>query len=522
MKERLIIATYGGSGSTFLTNEIEKSKKYKVAHTHACPNTRDSVLGIPVFNRLTNGSEGPFSKSQFITADSKIVIVIRKPSEAYDSRLSFKHFCHLWHESTYFKDIVSSNDNLSFEDYREIFNERLKEYKADNKDILNLKGWLSSWNDFAENTAHPVYLIKYEDFYLNRLELSSFLNLNLDMEGFEKRVRRVKPATEDSFKELDYEYTRVKSGILNKNKSNIFYAKKAKSRKVKSQFHFSGMKAGVGDAINRFALAYSCVKGIFDSEVSISPYTNYHCNELDFLKLYGIDDFVSVQEVDKTKRLTIREFCYYCLYSHEYFNKKGITFEIDLSEQFSKDLLVRVCQEFDIKNNFHQLLNFRTERSSSDYFSHDSFKIVAHFRRNDIVGKIFKPDIDWGPIGLEGLHSRPLVSWSDVDEIIEELKIFDQKIELILVSDGLSQRVVKLGAKMNLSEQIQQLIFDLNSGSPKDKSVNVKARYIGNSEECTIHALNAMYYSDLVISGSSVFPNLICKLGDTKLIKVER
>lgn len=521
MKEKLVIASYGGSGSTFLAHEINSNGQYSVAHTHACPDLNNERLGIPVFNQLTGGAEGPFSKSCFLSEEIKVIIIVRKPSEAYDSRAGFKHFCHLWSGSSYFDEILG-NKKLPIEEFGDVFRRKWKACLDDKIDVMNLSGWLDNWFKYSKISNHEIYFLKYEDIAIKEKELAEFLNIPLSFTKFSPSERVVKSPTLDIFKSLDTRYDSLNSKKL----SRVYFDTKPKEMyKPKLQnvsFHIKGMRAGAGDAISRLGKVYLCIDFLLGAKVSVEHYVNYHCKELDFLSLYGVRDLLDKGDNENCVALSLKDFSYYCLYSRDFFiTNEKVTYEIDLTDQSEMRYLDKLIREFDIPRNFLKYLSYKPSESIEHYFSKGTFKVVAHFRRNDILGKIFCPEIERGPIGKYGLHSRRLVEWEDIDQVIKNLELDEQKIEVLLISDGVSKQTLLASKKEGVEHDVLNVIDSLDTGGPNGSNITVVQRVIGNEADKTITALNAMFYADLVISGSSVFPNIICHIGKTKLVKVE-
>ena len=521
MKERLIIASYGGSGSTYLAHEINTTGRYLVSHTHACPGLENKGLGVPVFNRYTGGAEGPFSEFCFLPEKVKVIIVVRTPSEAYDSRAGFKHFCHLWSESSYFNEILG-NEFESFEDAETIFKDAWKLFLEKKKDIMNLSGWLSTWFNYSQMSNHDIYFLKYEDIGEKEKELEKFLDVKLDLSDFAPSKRKVKTLTAEIFDKQDSEYSARKSETLSISSSSTSDRQIYKPNIKNVDFRIKGMKAGAGDAIGRLGKVFSCIKFLFNAKVSIEPYVNYHCKDLDFLDLYGVRDILDdIDRVD-CKPLTVREFAFNSLFKKDFFvSDRNVTYEIDLTDQSQMKYLDKLVREFSISNKFLELLNYNPSLSSKNYFSDDAFKVVAHFRRNDILGRIFSPEIEKGPIGKYGLHSRKLVDWDDLERTISNLNISTKNIEVILISDGVSEQTLLASEKEGVKEKIDEILASLHFGTTSNDNIKVVDRIIGNQASNTLRSLDAMFYADLVVSGSSVFPNIICHLGKTKLIKVE-
>ena len=521
MKERLIIASYGGSGSTYLAHEINTTGRYLVSHTHACPSPENKGLGVPVFNRYTGGAEGPFSEFCFLPDNVKVIIVVRTPSEAYDSRAGFKHFCHLWSESSYFNEILGGEFER-LEDAESIFTGIWKLFLDQRKDIMNLSGWLDAWFNYSKMSNHDIYFLKYEDIGEKENDLENFLNVRLNLSDFEPSKRKVKPLTAEIFCKQDIEYSVKKSKTLSNSSNSTCDRQIYKPNIQNVDFRIKGMKAGAGDAIGRLGKIFSCIKFLFNAKVSIEPYVNYHCKDLDFLESYGVKDILDDIDSVDCKPLSIRAFAFNSLFKKDFFvSERKVTYEIDLTDQSEMKYLDKLIREFNIPKNFLELLTYHPSQCSNNYFSDDSFKVVAHFRRNDILGRIFSPEIEKGPIGKYGLHSRKLVDWDDLDRTISDLNISARNIEVILISDGVSKQTLLASEKEGVKQKIDEILNSLHFGTPSNSNINVVDRIIGNEAPNTLRSLDAMFYADLVVSGSSIFPNIICHIGKTKLIKVE-
>lgn len=297
---------------------------------------------------------------------------------------------------------------------------------------------------------------------------------------------------------------------------------KEKVNKKNVSFHIIGTKGGAGDAINRIRTVYSFLSAFFSGEITLKPYENYHCKGIDFLKLYGLDGLIDTNIPDTLPKIDISFLSEYAFLSNNFCDEReGKTFIIDVSDMNDVKKIQYINKKYGVEDCFSELLNYTPMATSNNYFSDNCFKVVAHFRRNDILGNIFSESVKQGPIGKYGLHARRLVTWEDVERIVIEQNFSDIDVELILVSDGISKQLQDISKKENKFSIIEQMISELKEGKPKMHNVKVKDRLIGNTADLTLKSLDSMYYADLVISGSSVFPNLICDLGKTRLIKVQ-
>lgn len=199
MKNLCLVASYGGSGSTYLVHQLSKStQSYEFIHTHTLP-TNDKV-GLPIFNNLTGHNEGPFSRGFCLPENTKIIVIYRDPEKAYKSRCSLKHYCHIWSETDKFISELGSDFQFELHESRKRFNKLWQDYKSEGKDLLELESYLDTWRDFAQLRMFDIAFVKYESLGYQSFKMASFLNIEpVDFSGFKVSERKLDKSTSEMF-----------------------------------------------------------------------------------------------------------------------------------------------------------------------------------------------------------------------------------------------------------------------------------------------------------------------------------
>jgi len=423
MKPLCLIASYGGSGSTFLTSALQSvaASRYDFAHVHGAPTSE--FLGIPVFNRLTLGSEGPFSKDRELPRDSKVILIYRDPAEAYLSRCSFKHFLHIWSETDYLAEVFGC-----MEVSERIFNKLWQKHKLEDRDILDLNQFIDLWRAYAGNNRHDICFVRYERLAEAWSELLDFLKIEETgpsvMEGFAPRPRKVPEETAIIFASL-------RAKINAWPPIEVFPMEDGSAQAIShpiqvfpitlrdTVFTIEAPKAGANDSIERISVIADIVKTHFGSDVRLMNYQNYHSREVDFLGLFGLRDMVVTAQPDLPQwnqvKITTRELIFHLLYDRSFF-RDGMEYLIQPVMSSGSWEVQRLSRSCGLVRAFLGKLRYTPQ---SIMFPDDvsAVKVVAHLRRQDICGGILfeGPEADEFPEKMRRgvqTRSKPLKSAS--------------------------------------------------------------------------------------------------------------
>lgn len=517
MRPKLIIASFGGSGSTYLTKKLKQfaNNKYELMHSHASPDSAD-FLGLPVFN-LNGAVEGPFSKDLEMPSGTKIVLILRTPSQAFRSRFSYKHFQNLWSGSQLEKD-----KELFFEDQKAFF-KFSKQCLEDERDPLFFESYMRAWLALMENKKADVLFLKYE--HLSHLgnQVKTFLEIDadLDFSDFSARDREVDDVAKAALKSADELYAGLPEFTSSAAQNNTV-KEQTSFPKIDLNIAIDFLGAGAGDAISRYLDFYDFVSTVSNHELVKFNYVNYHCKELDFFELFNVPGRqVDESSFEKIESLSLLDLVYLILLNPSSFNANTL-YKISLKNQADFSSIKYFKRLFNIPSIARKKLTYcsKLDNESIKFSADESVsKLVVHLRRSDIVGRLIKPEIEFGPIGEHGLHSRPLLHLHHIPDVLQEHDITG-KIEVVVISDGLEDVKARYKDNIQVVEKLNELSDELEHGRFDYPQTTLVDRVIGKDSQSTLQTIEYMYKADYVITASSVFPRLIANLGYTKVIKV--
>lgn len=531
MKKLCLIASYGGSGSTYLTHLIQnKFPEYNCYHTHSLPEIDANRIGVPIFNKFTKHHvEGPFSRDFDLPKTSKIVFIYRNPSEAYLSRCCFKQFVHIWSETDYFYSVVGEEPS------EEKFIKEWEVKLSKKEDILNLSNYFSAWQCFAEKQIYDVAFVKYEE--LDKAWPKLFEFLGGKDEDFEPLIDFVpaRRATPEPISEIYCDLNKIMKALpyiqtFKMQDTPLEWSKpdfKARKRLLNFSVTIASVDAGVSDAISRIGLAYDVIKTVFDVDVSIESYSNYHSEEIDFFEFFGIKNaFTIVEPVEegtsdtiRTKSLRLSDFIYYALHNLDFF-KENEHYRI-VPDVYQNDVRLGVFRSYlGLNESFFNKLSYTP---TAHYFPYQSSskKVVIHLRRSDICGnQLREAEPELPEKMLDRIQSRRVLLLAEALREVAARYERVSSVDIIVLSDGLAElherfkdfpRVIA-----KLSEMEKELMSD-----PKDscsENMTIVKRFIGKDKSATLASFDCMNEADLVITASSSFPTLISKINGVRVV----
>jgi len=519
-----IVSSYGGSGSTFLIDKIkELCPTFKFFHNHAPP--INGILGAPLFNPVTGGAEGPYSQWLELPRGSKIIIIYRKPSEAYLSRVCYEHFSHIWYGSPNYKKVLGSEFlGLSHDQRNQLFTQKKIEHESKSLDILGLEDYFQNWKSYAKKKQVDIAFVKYESLNTSWNQLLHFLNsqdkvtMN-DLSDFDAKTREVPDKIRAIFHNFEYQlkddpnYMESLAGqTVNKPLEKIA---------IDAVFTVENLGAGFGDSFSRINEAYNFIK-YFTSMKFIRPeYSNYHCKELDFIDLFNIKGDLPRSDVNhyKVNHIRFSDFVFQVLYDRNFLQSQTLySITIDLYPHDFKSKFYKLL--FDIPNTLLETVSLKESFEYSPNFSQTDhiYKVVFHLRRSDIIKDKLINIVD--PKLLSGIHSRKLLTIKEACHVLSEYlseRNIKKKVEIIVISDGVDDLMSKFTenpAALNVLNDINQ---ELHEEVLEKNNMKIIQRIIGKGSINTLKSIYAIYHSNLTLSASSSFPNLICYLAGNEL-----
>lgn len=528
MKRPCIIASYGGSGSAFLTDVLKQipNTLYSYEHVHGVPTS--DFLGVPIFNRYTGHNEGPFSKSIELSRDAKVIVIYRNLAEAYQSQAGFKHFMHIWSDTDRMRDVFGHSQPTE-----EIFNQKWVEYRQKGQDILFLEDYLDRWRKYAELGKHDIAFVKYENLREEWKNLVSFLSISV---GGHSELGEIEPHSKVVTKEASKIFGEVSKKLeswdpfeLFPRRHNMIVEKGnevVEDRKPLPGSSFTCIKLGAGasDAIGRLGVAFDAIRSNYDVEFILPEYSNYHSRALDFFELFGIKKAYcssgNASDLRPELRLSLSECIYLILFDRDLISD-GHHYIIE-ADIYDGDFRIEQLRKY---GRFRRMFSDRfsyTPRSLPFSSDPQVVKATFHLRRQDICGLYLFLDDDTEQVPTDirsDIHGRRLLHISRATRELERRLPRGANVEVIIVSDGFGEIRRRFSDYPHVLSRIDNLSNELYASVVSDElSIRVIDRIIGTESAETIKTLDAMYLSDIVLTASSSFPRLICEISGTHLV----
>lgn len=519
----MIVASYGGSGSTFLVSELNKvlPRGTRVWHVHAAPL---DFLGVPVFNRFTGHSEGPFSRHHELPLDVKVIFIYRDPARAMRSRGCFQHFMHLWSETDEVSRLFESEAPSA-----ERFRIEWKRLKGRGDDVFRLERFFQLWESYASKRRHEIAFLKYEELDLHWGDLLTWLGLPLTpLKGFEASKRDVSVVDMEIYRSLqDRQAKRPGLELVSPDRTRRdeqSVVRRPLGESPKTVFRVLPPRAGAADAFSRIGLAYDVLRTLTDSEIQLSAYANYHSPNTDFLALFNVSEVPGLEllgnqdRVEPTLQLSTSELIYWLLLDPNELQRGGIV-EVEANEYPGSRIAQNFQRWFPFSGKFAEQLTFTP--SSNPFVDFPGVNAVIHLRRGDIsVDAITKARSPlarlWQRPAFErggGSHARPLLR---VDSAVKDLKKRVPRgtvVNVVIVSDGFERQKQKYRAHPSVLRRIKHLEKELRClPTYPGISLNYIGSVVGDRDDNTVKTLDAMFFADLIYTSSSSFVSLITNL----------
>lgn len=521
----ILVASYGGSGSTFLTSALEKASVVRgvIRHVHAAP---DNFLGIPVFNRFTGHSEGPFSRKHELPESFKTVFIYRDPARAIRSRGCFKHFMHLWSETEVVSQLFGKSAP-STEGFRALW----AKSKRAGEDIFRLEQYFKQWEDYAAKQRHDIAFVKYEELKTHWEALLSWLDLPTQaLKGFESVNRELSPEDERPYRALKaLQAERPGFQVFDSTRTPDSPAAQLNLRSEKAPervFRIVPPRAGASDAMSRVALAYDILCHTGSDPIHLAEYQNYHSPNADFFALFNVDKVPRVilagQKPNITPALTLTttELVFFLLYDPTELEREG-TIEILANEYPHAQAAQNFRRWFHLDSTFQSALSYSP--GPNPFSGQTGVNVVIHLRRGDVSGDALfrsKKRSWWfgakAPrIPQKGMHSRPLLDLHDVIRDLKKRVAKGHSCNTVIVSDGFDRQRRQYWANPHVLRRIEELQNDLYA-APKASGLQLNhlETIVGDSDDNTRRTLDALFFADLVYTASSSFVSLISNLSD--------
>jgi hypothetical protein len=524
--KKIIVASYGGSGSTFITKKVkELVPDAHVYHTHATP-SNSKLLGIPTLNTHTGHAEGPLSNWRSIGGDDKVIIICRNPAEAYMSRACYKHFSHIWFGHSYYKVVMGEGAQKNYQEGQEHFNKIWPSYITSNKDILNLRLYLEEWWDFCLQNKPNVIFLKYEDLNDNINTLLEFLSINTTdtQHGFTPIKREIPNKIEGLFKETTDFYNNLPSCKIFFDENSVFLPPILSNEHVNSTFTIVGGDSGFGDFFARYEIVYDFVKNATNLNFYHTNYINYHSSEIDMFSYLDFDKN-EVDSKEKAKGLEDLEIDFTDFLSgflsRKDFLKNDINYIIRANCYKNDNKLNFYCSF--IKNLFAINLVPKIKLAPLDdrfFTSNSSLKVVFHLRRSDIIYNEISEVVPQEK--LEGFHARELLDINTAINFLKktpEFKSINCKcIEVVITSDGVDGARERFKNDSKVQNSLDRIEEALHPNEKHLEEFYFHKSIIGKGVCSTKQTIAAMLEADIIITKSSCFPNLYSRLGKARLI----
>jgi hypothetical protein len=177
-KEKIIVTSTGRAGSTMLTNAIAHAlvkKRYPIANRYPKIQQKLVSLSKQFCDRLIyiDDISAPIAKTHDIFPEGlkskhKFVFVFTDP---YDSALSTKR-------------VTEEHGHIWFLEHQYHLRANGEYEKLFENDVLNYEGQMKSWSKNREN----VFVISYEELWNRIDEISSFLNMKVELPSKRQRA----------------------------------------------------------------------------------------------------------------------------------------------------------------------------------------------------------------------------------------------------------------------------------------------------------------------------------------------
>ncbi|MGO1118176.1 hypothetical protein ACTL6U_05710 [Rhodovibrionaceae bacterium A322] len=286
--------------------------------------------------------------------------------------------------------------------------------------------------------------------------------------------------------------------------------------------------AGFADSYNRFELLYNFNEATNKSPISIPFYQNPHCRELDFFEIFGLGEIREKTRLPEEFEgeaitLTLNDFLYLVFFQIDFF-QPGNRYEIKMNN-FQHHVafrnLVRLLKIDQSK--LYTQLKFTRKPGFKTPFATETQKVVVHLRRGDVVGSVVDPTVKYGQRSpkAQGLSTHRLLKVKELPRVFEALEL-QGPVEVVLVSDGIMPQTKHRYAKdERITRAFEELERELTEEEISYPDTRVVGRVIGRGPEETYDTMTLMYDADYLITLSSSFPRLICRLGETEYVNLK-
>jgi hypothetical protein len=294
-----------------------------------------------------------------------------------------------------------------------------------------------------------------------------------------------------------------------------------------SSFTFSEIGAGASDALKRMGVAYDIVTSLFDIAFRLPSYQNYHSPELDFLEVFGLRTAFNGAIAGETARPSRRERISSLI---ERFETSGVELEDGLDYIFVPDVYDSDVIFKEFKKRFivePKFLGYLSYTPLQHVFlpRAGSKKVVVHLRRQDIIGfALFSGlrDEDIPNSLRKWVQSRETLSIERAVKEVEQIFEPGASVQMVITSDGVAETRRRIWKSPLLNERLDAIEAELYDQPISELlDIQVVDRIIGTGPVETRKSLDAMYEADLVVTASSSFPGVVCRIGKVPLKVVE-
>lgn len=181
------VCSYGGCGSTILSNKLSQYGEVKHIHSRKPPD-KLCYVGDTVYKEWFNSIEIPENELN----NYKVIYIYRNPIDAIYSRFIYpKHLLH-----------IQTNIDITLED---VVNTK--------KDLYGIEEFFDNYTTKNENRNYKIYAIKYEELFEKQDELSSILNIDkLSLEKRESyKIKKYKKELSDIYSNLINKIDKMKT-----------------------------------------------------------------------------------------------------------------------------------------------------------------------------------------------------------------------------------------------------------------------------------------------------------------------
>ena len=229
--QTIFVNSWGGSGSTFLTHELNKKyNNINFIHSH-CQNKPQNYL-LKQQKNIYTGCEGDIISTK-VKNNNKVIFILRDPNYVYQSRTCVQHFLNLndsnnvitqlnfinknkdFYDNNY-KNIIENKENLIKNiECRKLYNNNdYNYYKLINKDTdyLNIEYFFNNWNYYNKNLhKYDVLFVKYESLYKkeNQDIMYNFIDSNIKINDYIKYIPKTKVKNIKGLQNFSYNYNKI-------------------------------------------------------------------------------------------------------------------------------------------------------------------------------------------------------------------------------------------------------------------------------------------------------------------------